>query len=467
MLSFFLIKALCDEDPEIRSRVVTVDFEPDQTEYTAYLSEDETLVFVHTLDGFEATAYDFQDKEIGKFDKDHRIVETGLMEGKLIIKKTGSKSQFIFSIFIKNNLPLEKQCQEITVTNDATLTVSLTQEQLNSGRVQCIWLATPSEITGEISAQVSGDISVFNDTFSSIADLNEGEGETLSFTTSNAIISFRPSETGQSTSLSVTQSGGSNPSNVELTSIGYFFPTDDASFPDVEDAPQPEPQPSPSPSSETSSESSSESSSETSSETSTETSSETSSESSTVTSSESSSETSTESSTVTSSESSSETSTETSSETSSESSTATSSESSSQSSSETATEPSSETATEPSSESSSQSSSETATEPSSETATQPSSETTSQSSSETSTEPSSSETESTSSSESTNTDNQGGGDVNPDSNDKKEMALIIAIVVVSIVAVVAICLAVFFYKKSSRPVASSVDNSELIKADLI
>ena len=216
------------------SRAITIDFQDGQTEFTAFLTEDESIVFVHTLDGFEVTAYDFQGNEIGKFSNEKPIAETGLMDGKIVVKKTGANNQFIFSVFIKNNLPLDMQCQEITVSNDATKSVSLTSTQLESGKVQCIWLAAPTQMTTTINAQVSGNISVFNNTYSEIAELDEGQGQTLSFTSSNSIISFKPSTTGTSVSLSATPTG-ENFNNVELIKTSHFVPTDLGSFPTLEE----------------------------------------------------------------------------------------------------------------------------------------------------------------------------------------------------------------------------------------
>ena len=154
------------------------------------------IVLVHTTNGFSAKAYDYEDNLIGEFTNSQQAIEIGEWGGRIFVEKTGSNTQFAFSILMMSNLSIDKKCQAVQVSNKADRSLSMS---IDSSKVTCLWLASPTEMKTTINSNVQGTVDIFGPTQYGPIETIENTGS-VSITNANIIVVLKPS--GSSTSLS-------------------------------------------------------------------------------------------------------------------------------------------------------------------------------------------------------------------------------------------------------------------------
>lgn len=139
------------------SKSVVVDL-ADPKDLNLFIVSSNAIVAVSTTNGFDITAYDKDNTQIGKLSSSSPIIQLGPISGKLYVKMTGSQTKFACSVIIVSNLPIGKQCESVYASNNAQQDFTLTNSKLSADKVNCIWLSSPSTMSTQVSVNVQGTV---------------------------------------------------------------------------------------------------------------------------------------------------------------------------------------------------------------------------------------------------------------------------------------------------------------------
>lgn len=219
------------------SKTINVDMSSD-SQLNIYITASNAIVYVSTLNGFDITAYDKDNNQIGKITSSSPIVQLGVIMGMISVKKTGSQNNFACSVVIVSNLPVGKQCEYVIASNTASRDTTISSSKLKNGKINCIWLASSSKMDTQITANLKGTVDAFiPDQYSPFASVsNSGQIKT---TTPNTLLVVKLSDFN-SPSITI-QSSGTNPSYAELSQSSF----ESNGIPAVNKAEAPEPTSSP------------------------------------------------------------------------------------------------------------------------------------------------------------------------------------------------------------------------------
>ena len=230
MFLFLTLSRSVIKETIVNSRGITVDMSSDSS-YEAEILQTGAIVMIHTINGFNAKAFDYQNNEIATFNDKQQSVEIGVWGGKIKVEKTGTNNVFSFSVFFMSALPIDMKCEDIQASNSATKELKMTA----STKVSCLWLASPKNMSIEVKSDAKGKVRIYGPTSYSPIEAIEDNGS-ASITVSNVIIVLKPS----SASGSVTAKAvGENIEN--MNSFNYLItPTGNASVSKTGDLPKPD-----------------------------------------------------------------------------------------------------------------------------------------------------------------------------------------------------------------------------------